>query len=868
MAVGTPNIDRLAREGVMLTQHLAAASVCTPSRAAFLTGRYPIRSGMASPGEMSRDLTWLGGSGGLPSNETTFAKSLQHLGYRTGLVGKWHQGLSCASRDDHCHHPLNHGFDYFYGLPLELLSDCQPSRRPELHPWLRVKLWASTAALGLIPVLLMVPKFARWFPVPCWLILTSALVAALFFLSWYSSYGFVRRWNCVLMRNHDIVQQPMMEERVSTLLLREALGFIDRYKRQPFLLFVSFLHVHTPLITKQNFVGKSKYGLYGDNVEEMDWMVGKILAALDRELLANCTLVYFTSDNGGRLESWEGGAQRGGWNGVYKGMVSSNVHRVIWTLGAPAGLPRNETTFAALLRAQGYSTALIGDPAGGSPGRGPPDAGVHRRRLLRPACDQEPLPGDVAVALPSRGVAATGTSVHPNPSSCKWHQGLNCESRTDHCHHPHNYGFDYFYGMPASLFDECWPDTSRDTELALGKRVSLCVQLLAVAVLTFLLAGRWSRCLSVPWSLIVFLILLLFLLCYSWLSSFTSTLYWSCLLMRQHEITEQPLQAVRAGSIMLREALSFLERHREGPFLLFFSFLHVHTPLPTSDEFIGTSQHGLYGDNVQEMDFMVGKILGALDDLGLTQNTLVYFTSDHGGHLEARRGRLQLGGWNGIYRGGKGMGGWEGGIRVPGIVRWPGKVAAGKVIDEPTSLMDILPTLAAVSGARVPQDRVIDGRNLMPLLQGHTQRSEHEFLFHYCGSYLHAARWHPRDSRAVWKVHYATPVFQPPGAQACYETYFCHCSKDVVTYHDPPLLFDLSRDPSESTPLRRDTEPLYDSVVRTVADAVRRHRDSVTPVRQQLSELNEDSVWLRPCCGVFPFCLCDTEEGFPAAAGA
>lgn len=112
----------------------------------------------------------------------------------------------------------------------------------------------------------------------------------------------------------------------------------------------------------------------------------------------------------------------------------------------------------------------------------------------------------------------------------------------------------------------------------------------------------------------------------------------------------------------------------------------------------------------------------------------------------------------------------------------------------------------------------------------------------------------------MWKVHYVTPVFQPPGAQACYETKACTCSGEGVTYHDPPLLFDLSRDPSESTPLTGDTEPLYDLVIETVADAVQGHRKTIIPVQLQLGkELNEDRIWLKPCCGVFPFCLCDKE---------
>ncbi|XP_066213431.1 arylsulfatase F-like [Saccopteryx leptura] len=487
---------------------------------------------------------------------------------------------------------------------------------------------------------------------------------------------------------------------------------------------------------------------------------------------------------------------------IRSGMVSSGMDRVINTLSARSGLPLNETTFAAIVKKQGYRTGIIG----------------------------------------------------------KWHQGLNCFSQSDHCHHPDAYGFDYFYGMPYTLFDRCWPDPSRQAELAIGAGVFFCLQLVAVAALA-ITVGNLSRLVCVPWVLVLFLAFLVFLLGYFWYTSFSSSLYWDCLLMRQHDIAQQPGDAGHAGATMLKEAVSFLDRHREEPFLLFYSFLHVHTPLPTTEDFLGTSGHGLYGDNVQEMDFLVGKLLDAIDNLGLRNHTFVYLTSDHGGHLEARLGQLQLGGWNGIYKGGKGMAGWDGGIRVPGLIRWPGKLLAGRVIDEPTSLMDVLPTVAALTGGTVPEDRVIDGRNLLPLLRGEVQRSEHEFLFHYCSAYLHAVRWHPRNSDSVWKVHYVTPVFQPPGAGACYETVFCPCTGPLVTYHDPPLLFDLSRDPSESTPLGRGTEPRYDTVLARVAAALAEHRRTVLPVDFQLQpRLNRDHFWLKSCCGVFPFCLCDKED--------
>ncbi|NWT17648.1 ARSE Arylsulfatase, partial [Vireo altiloquus] len=252
----------------------------------------------------------------------------------------------------------------------------------------------------------------------------------------------------------------------------------------------------------------------------------------------------------------------------------------------------------------------------------------------------------------------------------------------------------------------------------------------------------------------------------------------------------------------------FYFRNKHRPFLLFVSLLHVHTPLITTEKFQGRSRHGLYGDNVEEMDWMVGKLLDVIDKEDLKNTTFIYFASDHGGFLEAHRGNSQLGGWNGIYKGGKGMGGWEGGIRVPGIVRWPGVLPAGTVINEPTSLMDIYPTVVQLAGGAVPQDRVMDGHTLLPLLRGTEQHSRHEFLFHYCGVFLHAVRWHQRDRGTVWKDHYATPVFQPEGSGACFRTGICPCFGDGVTHHDPPLLFNLSHDPSEANPLSADTEPL------------------------------------------------------------
>ncbi|XP_069492834.1 arylsulfatase D-like isoform X2 [Ambystoma mexicanum] len=371
------------------------------------------------------------------------------------------------------------------------------------------------------------------------------------------------------------------------------------------------------------------------------------------------------------------------------GMDYSDEHRILVWLAASGGIPSNETTFAELLRQQGYTTGIIG----------------------------------------------------------KWHLGVSCESRNDHCHHPLNNGFTYFYGMLFSLFNDCDATAESKIYRILKPELWLYTQVVALAILT-LLIGKLLGLVPVSWKWFSLFAFCGFVFFFSWFSSFGFMRNWNCILTRNHDITEQPMKLERTATLLMKDARAFIERSREGPFLLVFSLLHVHSPLVVSEKFIGKSKHGKYGDYVEEMDWIVGQVLDSLDEEGLKNSTLTYFASDHGGHLEHKKGNVQLGGWNGIYKGGKGMAGWEGGTRVPGIFRWPGVLPPDTVIDEPTSLMDIFPTTVHLAGGTLPEDRIIDGKDLMPLLQGKVPHSEHEFLFHYCGIYLHAVRWHQKDREA------------------------------------------------------------------------------------------------------------------------
>uniref|UniRef100_A0A3B4X0G4 Arylsulfatase D n=1 Tax=Seriola lalandi dorsalis TaxID=1841481 RepID=A0A3B4X0G4_SERLL len=424
----------------------------------------------------------------------------------------------------------------------------------------------------------------------------------------------------------------------------------------------------------------------------------------------------------------------------------------------------------------------------------------------------------------------------------KWHLGVNCEHRGDHCHHPNQHGFSYFYGLPFTLFNDCLPGHGSDILADLQHTLQNLLSILGVGLFT-LVCVRVCGLLDVSLWLLVALFCLSILATAVWYVPFKLLPTWNCIIMRNRDVIEQPMTV---------ETLP--QSNVDRPFLLFFSLAHVHTPLFKTPAFAGKSRHGCYGDNIEEVDWIIGKVTETVDSLGLANNTLMYFTSDHGGHLEDANSVMgQRGGWNSIYKGGKAMGGWEGGIRVPGIFRWPGRLAAGRVVDEPTSLMDLYPTLKYLA-EDTQTDRHLDGYNLMPLLEGKVERSDHEFMFHYCGIYLNAVRWHPPGSDSIFKVHFFTPNFSPPGAGGCYDTKVCLCHGAHVTHHHPPLLYDIFHDPSESRPLTPDTEPRYAEILEQTAKAVEWHQSTLT--NKQVSDDILWRPWLQPCCGTFPFCGC------------
>eukprot|EP00004_Rigifila_ramosa_P015061 TRINITY_DN3478_c0_g1_i1.p1 TRINITY_DN3478_c0_g1~~TRINITY_DN3478_c0_g1_i1.p1 ORF type:complete len:987 (-),score=177.56 TRINITY_DN3478_c0_g1_i1:58-2631(-) len=316
-----------------------------------------------------------------------------------------------------------------------------------------------------------------------------------------------------------------------------------------------------------------------------------------------------------------------------------------------------------------------------------------------------------------------------------------------------------------------------------------------------------------------------------------------CQNMQDTVVVEQPMELSNSTGRLTQQAIWAIDEatttHR--PFFLYLSYLHIHTALFCQDRFKGTSARGEIGDNVREVDWSVGQILDHLQRTGLEEDTLVFFTSDNGPYLEEGAASGSSGG----LRGGKGQI-WEGGIRVPGIAYWPGTVPPAQVYTQPVSTLDIFPTVLSLAGIPPPLDRIIDGKDISPILiNGARQPSPHVSMFHYCGENLAAVR------TAKFKVVYQAPVWTDPASQSCpYDPAIgagtCGCAGNEIIELNPPQIFDMDADPVEQNPLTPANFVDYAAVLASADAAKAAHRATMVPGENQMSKLYNPI--LQPCC--------------------
>tara|TARA_A100000164_G_scaffold114915_1_gene101287 strand:- start:805 stop:2259 length:1455 start_codon:yes stop_codon:yes gene_type:complete len=267
--IKTPNLDRMAYEGQKWTQFYVADPVCTPSRAALLTGRYPIRSGMTSS---ELPVFFPFSSKGMKSEEITIAEILKEKKYKTAAVGKWHLGHLPEFL------PQEQGFDSYYGIPYS--NDMDSKNQSPQHfsdnsdvESMRVYFQKTRDDENYEPV-------KEVFQVP-------------------------------LIENKKVIERPADQKTITKRYTQKAVEFINKNKNKPFFLYLAHSMPHIPLYASDEFLGSSSGGLYSDVIEEIDWSVGQVLNALKENNLDKNTVVLFSSDNGPWLRFEKHGGSAG-----------------------------------------------------------------------------------------------------------------------------------------------------------------------------------------------------------------------------------------------------------------------------------------------------------------------------------------------------------------------------------------------------------------------------------------------------------------------------------------------------------------------------------------------------------------------------
>ena len=264
------------------------------------------------------------------------------------------------------------------------------------------------------------------------------------------------------------------------------------------------------------------------------------------------------------------------------------------------------------------------------------------------------------------------------------------------------------------------------------------------------------------------------------------------------EMSPEPIDQRYLTRRYTEKAVDYIERHANKPFFLYLAHSMPHVPIYVSPEFEGSSELGLYGDVVQELDWSTGQVVEKLKELGLLENTLLIFTSDNGPWLAMG----DEGGSAGPLRDGKGSA-FEGGQRVPTVAHWPAKITPGRIDDTPTSMLDFMPTFSALAGVPMPDDRAIDGADISGLLTNSSEDTARAFY------YLSAMTTQVVAYReGGWKVKLPRKGYPK----------FLEPILELSHYAHGPLLFNLKIDPYEENNLAEQYPERMEQLQQIIAD--------------------------------------------------
>lgn len=773
--IATPNIDRLARDGMRFTDAHASGAWCVPSRYGLLTGRYAARRTRLRP---AREAVIEAGVATLPG-------ALRELGYRTAMVGKWHLGFDDGRRLDYTDMrggPCDRGFDSYFGIPSSL--DIPPyyyvrDRRAVAAPTEKV---AASATEGWTPI-----QGAFWRQGGC-------------------APGFV----------HEEVLPKLVDEAVSVVK-----GHAPRKDEQPLFLYLALPAPHTPWLPDARFAGTTGAGMYGDFVAQVDAEVGRVMAALAEAGMADDTLFVFTSDNGpvwyaNDVERF-GHAATGPWRGM-KSDSFEGGHRMPFVVRWPGVVAPGSTSAQTVCFPDVFATCV--EAAGGEVAEGAAEDSVSFCALLRG--EQPKVRRQVTVLRHAGSVVRDG--------AWKWigHRGSGGFTRGAETGPSKGqlYDLDKDPGETDNVYAE-HPDVVRRLaqQAARVRRPNVIVVMaddmgygdssvyggwidtpglarMAKEGMTFtdfhssgvvcsptragLVTGRFQERCGIPGVVNAdpnhpdharglaaeertFAEALRG-------AGYATGLFgkWHLGYAPEHNPTRHGFDEFKgfvSGNIdyhshldrmgtadwyhgeerveregyltelITDDAVDFIGRHGDRPFCLYVAHGAVHAPIQAKDSgaFRGPDKvKKPNGDRKRDdtvrgmmasLDDSVARILDAVRENGLANRTLVLFFSDNGGARHMRNDPL---------RGGKGQV-WEGGHRVPAIAWWPGKIRRGSKNDQLCSSLDVMPTMFELAGLDAPTDRPLDGESLVPRFQG--ERREGARQLFWLGRAMREGRW-------------------------------------------------------------------------------------------------------------------------------